>query len=553
MNKTININLASTFFHMDESAYAILKAYLNKLELAFKNTVGKDEILKDIETRIAELFQERKTNPDYVISEVDVNEIISILGQPQDFILEEDENSDHKETKSEKKLFRDPEDKYIGGVASGLGYYFGIDASWIRLLWILFALFSIGTLFPIYIILWIIIPEAKTTADQLKMKGKPINVDTIQKKIKKEFDEVSSKIKDVDYQKTTESLKKKSKSFFVFLEKILQQIPKIIAKLLGILFVFISSVGSVGIVIGTIIFIVFGSINWPFNLHFNFFNFSIFQSIYFTIALFLIFLIPFLFLFSLGMRLLNSQSSTFGTISRFVMFGLWISAILFIAIMSSQEIRNHNITATKTDIQKLSIKKTDTLFLASRLGDSVGNDQTWEYNNRSNTFNGVFGNLWEGKNKVKINLRQGDKSFSFMELKYSSNGATQEKAQKNAAKIFYNWSFTENVLDLDPLWEIAPSTPFYNQKLTINLHLQEGQVVFINKKLKPLLSSSIDNDQEFSRRQIIGHYWRMGSDKLECLDCLDNQQQLNIQYQDKSGEQKINLNVDNQGLTIKKK
>lgn len=70
---------------------------------------------------------------------------------------------------------------------------------------------------------------------------------------------------------------------------------------------------------------------------------------------------------------------------------------------------------------------------------------------------------------------------------------------------------------------------------------------------KTLLSFSNNNDQEFSRRQIIEHYWRMGSDKLECLDCLDNQQQLNIQYQDKSGEQKINLNVDNQGLTIKKK
>ena len=70
---------------------------------------------------------------------------------------------------------------------------------------------------------------------------------------------------------------------------------------------------------------------------------------------------------------------------------------------------------------------------------------------------------------------------------------------------------------------------------------------------KTLLSFSNNNDQEFSRRQIIEHYWRMGSDKLECLDCLDNQQQLNIKYQDKSGEQKINLNVDNQGLTIKKK
>ena len=109
------------------------------------------------------------------------------------------------------------------------------------------------------------------------------------------------------------------------------------------------------------------------------------------------------------------------------------------------------------------------------------------------------------------------------------------------------------MLDHNPLWEIAPSTLFYNQKLTINLHLQEGQVIFINKKLKPLISSSIDNDLEFSRRKITGHYWKMGSDKLECLDCFDNQQHLNIQYQDKSGEQKINLNVDNQGLTIKKK
>lgn len=80
MNKTININLASTFFHMDESAYAILKSYLNELESAFKNTAGKDEILKDIEARIAELFQERKTNPDYVINEIDVNNIIAILG-----------------------------------------------------------------------------------------------------------------------------------------------------------------------------------------------------------------------------------------------------------------------------------------------------------------------------------------------------------------------------------------------------------------------------------------------------------------------------------------
>ena len=75
--------------------------------------------MKDIETRIAELFQERKTSSDYVINETDVNEIIDILGQPKDFILEdEDETTDTGDTKSEKKLFRDREDRYIAGVAS---------------------------------------------------------------------------------------------------------------------------------------------------------------------------------------------------------------------------------------------------------------------------------------------------------------------------------------------------------------------------------------------------------------------------------------------------
>ena len=174
--------------------------------------------------------------------------------------------------------------------------------------------------------------RSKTTADKLKMKGEPVNIDTIQKKIKKEFDEVSSKIKDVDYKKTTESLKKKSKTFFAFLEELLRKLPTIIRKLVGVLFLIISSTSIFGILIGTFIFIVFGSLHWPFDFHFNFFNFSIFQSVYFSIALFLILIISFFFLFSLGMWLLSSHSSTFGKISRYVLIGLWIFALLFFSL-----------------------------------------------------------------------------------------------------------------------------------------------------------------------------------------------------------------------------
>jgi len=538
---------------MDENAYTILKSYLNELESAFKNTLGKDEILQDIETRIAELFQERKTSSDYVINETDVNEIIDILGQPKDFILEdEDETTDTGDTKSEKKLFRDREDRYIAGVASGLGHYFGIDASWIRLIWVLFALFSVGSLFLIYLILWAIVPEAKTTAEKLKMKGEPVNIDTIQKKIKKEFDEVSSKIKDVDYQKTTASLKKKSKSFFTFLEQLLKQVPQVIIKLLGLIFCFFSGVGILGIFIGSLVFIFFGSIHWPIDFHFNFFNFSVFQSIYFSIALFLLLLIPFLFTFSLGMRLISSQSNAFGKISRIVLLIVWIAALVFIIIIGSQEIKNQNITATKTDTKELNIKKTDTLFVKLNSEFIQGDDLSWEYN-RANRFKIALENFSESRKNAKINLYKSNKSFSFIELKYSANGATQEKAQINATNIDYNWKLDKSILYLDPLWKTVNSTPFYNQKININLNIQEGQIIFINNRSKDLLYSILSNDQGYSKRQITGHYWRMGTEKLECLDCSSNQQQLNIKYQDKSGDEKLNLNVDNQGVTIKRK
>ena len=216
MNKTVNINLASTFFHIDENAYSKLKTYLKTLESGFKNTVGMEEILKDVEARIAELFQEIKTNPDYVISEADVDKIIGILGQPEDFLSEPEVEEEQTEETTQKKLFRDPDDKYIAGIASGLGHYFGIDTTWVRLILLFLFVFSGGTLVTIYLLFWILIPEAKTTADKLKMKGKPVNISTIEKKIKEEFEEVSSKIKGIDYEKTTSSLKQSRKIFFNF-------------------------------------------------------------------------------------------------------------------------------------------------------------------------------------------------------------------------------------------------------------------------------------------------------------------------------------------------
>ena len=259
MNKTVNINLANTAFTINETAYKLLQEYLNQLSETFKKTEGKEEILDDIETRIAELFYEYKKNADYVINEQDVKNIIEILGEPTVFNEETDqeERSQMHQTYIDKKLFRDPDDKYIGGVAAGISHYFAFEPTWIRLIWLLLGLFSGGTFLLIYLIFWIIVPEAKTTSDKLRMRGKPINIATIEKKIREEFEEVSERVKNVDYQEVGGKLKKKSKDFFGFLAELIGGMVKIILKLFGLLFLFLAVIASLGWCVGFVLFFIF--------------------------------------------------------------------------------------------------------------------------------------------------------------------------------------------------------------------------------------------------------------------------------------------------------
>src|SRR5690606_16462331 len=214
MNKTVNINLAGTFFHIDENAFERLNRYLDSVRKSLSNDAGADEIMKDIEARIAELFSEKINNSNQVVTLREVEEVIAVMGQPEDYSVDEeifdDQPKQEKQQKSPKQLFRDPDDKYISGVSSGLGHYLGIDAVWVRLLWILLSVFSSGTFILIYIVLWIIVPEASSVADKLKMKGQPVNVSNIEKKVKEEFNNVADRVKNADLGK----IKTGSETFF---------------------------------------------------------------------------------------------------------------------------------------------------------------------------------------------------------------------------------------------------------------------------------------------------------------------------------------------------
>ena len=543
MNKTVNINLASTFFHIDENAYQILERYLRKLKEGFKDTAGGEEILQDIEARIAELFQDLKTNPDYVINTADVEKVIGIMGEPETVLSEEDINTSQE--KIHRKLYRDPEDKYIGGIAAGLGHYFKIDATWIRLIWLFLALFSGGVFTLIYILFWILVPLAKTTGDLLRMKGEPVNIATIKKKIKEEFDDVTTKIKDLDYEKAGSTLKKKSKNFFQFLENLIRKIPSIILKLIGLLFLLISISSIFALFIGSFVLLGLGNLLLPLQ----FVDLGVFPDSFWRIALILVVLIPFIFLFSLGIRLLRGVSSRIGSVSRLVLFSLWIIAIGALVFTGTNQIRKNSITATQTTIHELAIEHEDTLRVSLFINEIKPN--SWKFK-KNNPLNALSRRIEKSQKLVTLSIKPNKLSSTSLEIQASAKGADEKKAQQAVEQLTYRWEQEGDILFLDDQIKNQPLSGFQTKNIEMTLLLKEGQIIALDESLRKVLSYPVENNQNWNSRSTAGYLWKMGPQELICLDCPTNQSKLEVQYQDAKGEEKVHLEVDKNGIQLKK-
>ncbi len=213
MNKTYNINVGGYPFTIDEDAFEALEKYLDRIDARFHNVDGGDEIIEDIEQRMAELLQEGK-KARAIITLEDVQNAINTLGSPEEFDAynrESEYASGKREYKTGRKLFRDPEDQMIGGVCSGLAAYFGIeDVVWVRIAFAI-AFFGGGTGLLLYLVLWAIVPEAKTPKDFLSMRGEPINVKNIARIVEEQVEHISDQLSDLGNDWKSKRRKKKSR------------------------------------------------------------------------------------------------------------------------------------------------------------------------------------------------------------------------------------------------------------------------------------------------------------------------------------------------------
>ena len=252
MKKTISVNIKGINFLIEEDAYELLHQYLERLKLNLSKQVGSKDILEDIELRIAELCQLKLKDNKEVIEIADIQSIISTLGEPEQFLEEGEEQEDKNSEKEafttfrERRLYRDEEAAKLAGICAGISNYLNIDVIIIRIIFLLF-LFVGGFGFPLYIILWIVIPKANSSIDRLRMRGRPITVDSVKDEIEQAATRVS---------KSSRSFASKIKADGSYAKRF-SSIGNLIRSLIGI---FIIGIGTIMLI--TFLVFVFGASNF---------------------------------------------------------------------------------------------------------------------------------------------------------------------------------------------------------------------------------------------------------------------------------------------------
>ncbi|MEQ8624560.1 MAG: PspC domain-containing protein [Vicingaceae bacterium] len=521
MNKTVTANISGVVFHIEVDAYEKLNRYLSTIKTYFRDSEGKDEIMADIEARIAELFKEDMEPGKEVITVINVEKVISIMGEPEQYMEEASDtsyNEENQQTGSDfrsRKLYRDPDDNMIGGVCSGLSYYFGIDKIWFRAAFLIALIAGAGTGVIIYIILWIIVPSPKTTAEKLEMKGEPINVENIGNTIKDEFNGFKKKVKSKDTKGYVQKAENSIYKFFDFLLKVLVYFFKFIFKLVGVALVIASLFA-----LASILTIVFGG---PVNFSLSNANidgnwFTDFASIVFNssslfylgyIGLLLVVLIPILGLLYGGLKLLFKIPSSNRAVS-ISATSLWILGLIMVSIAAVSTISEFSNEQKITESITLDQLPSDTLILSSLQNSYSGN-----------RIGSVEINI-EGDqmllNSISIDVVRSNDQDTKMKLVKSANGSNRKEAGERAEKIVMEYSMDGNNIEVNPFIAVPLKDKYRSQEIEASITLPVGKTIFLTPSSRDLIYD-IKNVSNTYDGKMIGHHWKMTTKGLVCTDC----------------------------------
>jgi phage shock protein PspC (stress-responsive transcriptional regulator) len=496
MNKTFTANISGMVFHIDEDAYEKLNAYLANIRSRFSSDEGGDEILADIESRIAEMFQSKITDNKKVITIEDVTMVMVQLGEPEqigDAGADEDEPSqkERTENKGPKRLYRDPDDKYIAGVCGGLGAFFGLDPTWIRIAFVVFTFMYFGI--PLYIVLWIVVPKAMTTAEKLEMRGEKVNLSNIEKSIKEEINELKVNIQEIS-EETRKRIKKKVKDkkrnepISMGLAEVFTVFGRVVGILLiifAVLFLF-NLFGNFQFIPHVINQIIFGVQN-VLRLFISALVQPGITEKFAIIALIAIICIPLLMLIVTGIKLIFGIRSNMKPLGAFAGF-LWFVGWIMLAIIVIISARNYSSLQKST--QETTFENSEWPVVYIELESSYTIDlyrDTWgDYRLASlNSFWKDEGNYVRGIPSIIVSQEKPDK-FGLLVSK-EARGVNTWEAQDNAENIKWGFKQVDSLIIIDPYFFFDKNSGWRNQKVKAEINIPPGKDVEISPAVKRII------------------------------------------------------------------
>lgn len=488
MNKTIIININGIVFHIEEDAYEVLINYMNEVKKHFGYSTDSYEIVNDIEGRLAEMFSEKLAkNTKQVLVIADVEAVTQQMGKPTDFDLPDEETVFTQEpVRTDKKLFRDIDDRIIGGVCAGIGHYFSIEARWLRIAFVLAFVFF-GTGLFAYLLLWLVMPKANTRAEKLAMKGEAPNLQNF----KKNFDEEMASVKEqfnkaqTEVQPFFQRLGRFIEQLFVHLGAFLRGSGKIIIKVIGAFIIGIGLCILFALLVGLMAVLgVWNSSDLP-VFPFNVVNPDDQAVLY--ICAFLVVIIPLVSLILFAIRVLFNRASL-NRNSSFALLMLWIVALstgLYYGFKTAGEFKEEAKVSQTQELKPYTtyyLKLNDLKFLTKE--DSV------QLQVDKNFFNGtvrIDNSRNEQPENVRLYIESTEEKNPSATIQYIAHGKNFETALSAVKRIRYRFSQQDSVVRFDEAVHIPQQELWRNQRVRITLRIPNGTRLVIDPSVNEYL------------------------------------------------------------------
>jgi phage shock protein PspC (stress-responsive transcriptional regulator) len=532
MNKTISINIAGFVFNIEEQAYAKLNLYLDSIKKNFNNEADCDDIMDDIESRIAELFHEKISPNKEVIIESDVEDIIIIMGKPEDYISEEQTseqsapNSDNVnftmgsqegsfQQSASKRLYRDEQGGSLAGICSGLGYFFGLDPVLIRIGFVILTILG-GSGILLYIILWVVIPEAKTTAEILEMKGQNVNLGSIKDHVQEFKGAIkdNSKYAKNNFKKAVHTSVRASSKFAQSLSKIFGM-AFTLGGIFALFVMFIILFGDSGLLpfVGTE-----QVENLPTLLGVLYPGES--AGTFVLFAIIVVALIPIISMIFVGIKLLfgiqGKNKRTAIIVS--IIWLLGAGSLILTGIDLGMNFREHveidyevPLDMDSTNVLIVDVKR-DNIF-----SNHIEYNQIWNYTELVKV---KEDKIFLGYPELRITQKEDSTDFEVLLYK-KSNGLTNKDAINKAEKINYNIDVQKNKLSLAPYFIIDKEDKLRNQQTIIEIKIPLGKKIKFGKNIDRIM---VDVRDEYFRQNesFANTTWYIDSDGFRCIECKES-------------------------------